>query len=158
MCVRAGAPTPSLYPVCMLMPHSALLFVRWHREDALEDLPSQTPTASKIPKGEVPPPPKAPAAPALQSASQRQTAPGRGGDGGAQGPPPDKSPQGTRVPDPQPSPPPPSGSDTGPTMPTADAGNQPEDELQGGAPGGEERELERLSIHPTMLKELYSRQ
>ncbi|KAJ3598533.1 hypothetical protein NHX12_002044 [Muraenolepis orangiensis] len=48
-------------------------------EDAPEDLPSQTPTASKVPKGERQS--KAHAAPAQQSASQRQTAPGRDGDG-----------------------------------------------------------------------------
>ncbi|CAL8340664.1 unnamed protein product [Gadus morhua 'NCC'] len=94
-------------------------------EDAPEDLPSQTPTASKIPKGEGQL--KAPAAPAQQSASQRQTAPGRDGDGGARGTRPDKGPQGTRVADPQPSA---AGSHAGPTTQTADAENQPQAELQ----------------------------
>ncbi|KAG7244378.1 hypothetical protein CRUP_024358 [Coryphaenoides rupestris] len=57
------------------MPLSALLFVRGHREDTLEDLPSQMPTASKIPKGVRQP--KAPATPAQPSGAASQS-PGLG--------------------------------------------------------------------------------
>ncbi|CAL8289740.1 unnamed protein product [Merluccius merluccius] len=81
-------------------------------EDAPEDLPSQTPTASKVPKGERPS--KAQAAPAQQSAGQRQTAPGRDGEGGgARRTQPDTGTQGTGAPDPKP---PPAGSDAGTTF------------------------------------------
>ncbi|KAK0132728.1 putative E3 ubiquitin ligase complex SCF subunit sconB [Merluccius polli] len=81
-------------------------------EDAPEDGPSQTPTASKVPKGERPS--KAQAAPAQQSAGQRQTAPGRDGEGGgARRTQPNTGTQGTGAPDPKP---PPAGSDAGTTF------------------------------------------
>lgn len=41
-----------LCAACILVIHSAFAFLHWHREDAPEALPSQTPPASKILKGE----------------------------------------------------------------------------------------------------------
>lgn len=55
--------------LCISIIHSALAFLHWHREDAPEALPSQTPPASKILKGEEES--KARATPAL-AARQRE--------------------------------------------------------------------------------------